>query len=84
MRHLNGLKLYLNLKENKVLIEKFTKAVLNILQLLPLLHSPRKANDDSGFHSCDEYKAISKCSLINIKHLKDIHQKNLDEIVMII
>ena len=31
VRHLNGSKLHLNLKENKVLTEKFTEAVSNIL-----------------------------------------------------
>ena len=42
----------------------------------------KKANDASGFHNCDRYKATSKRFLMNIKSLKDIHQKNLDKIVI--
>ena len=32
--------------------------------------------------NCDEYKATSKCSLMNIKSLKDIRQKKLGKIVV--
>ena len=57
---------------------KVSEAVANILHWQSLLHSLRKANDHSyGFHNCDEYKATSKHSLINIKSFKDIRQKNL-------
>ena len=83
VRHLNGSRLYLNLKGNKVFTEKFTEAISNILHWQSLLHSLRKANDDScGFHNCDEYKAPSKLSLMNIKSLKDIRLKNVGKIVI--
>ena len=55
-------------------------AVFNIDSLL--LYSLRKASDDGGFHNCDEYKATSKRSLMNIKNFKDIRQKNLAKIVI--
>ena len=71
--HLNDTKLHLNLKGNKVLTEKLTEAVSNILHLQILFHSLRKVNDDSySFRNCDEYNAITKRSLINIRSLKDI------------
>ena len=71
--HLNDTKLHLNLKGNKVLTEKLTEAVSNILHLQILFHSLRKVNDDSySFRNCDEYNAITKHSLINIRSLKDI------------
>ena len=82
MRYLNGSKLHLNLKDNKVLTEKFTEAVWNISHWLSLLHSLRKARDDSGLHNCHEYKATSKLSLMNMKSLKDIRKKNLGKIVI--
>ena len=82
MRYLNGSKLHLNLKDNKILTEKFTEAVWNISHWLSLLHSLRKASDDSGLHNCHEYKATSKLSLMNMKSLKDIRKKNLGKIVI--
>ena len=74
--------MYLNLKGIKVLTEKFTEAVSNIFYWQSLIFSFTKANDDSyGFHimmlNCDEYKAISKVSLMNVKSIKDIRLKNL-------
>ena len=75
--------MYLNLKGNKVFTEKFTEAISNILHWQSLLYSLRKTNDDScGFHNCDEYKAPSKLSLMNIKSLKDIRLKNVGKIVI--
>ena len=83
VRHLNGSKLHLYLKGNKVLTEKFTEAVTNILHWRSLLHSLREANDDNySFHNCGECKATFKRSLMNIKSLKDIRQKNLGKIVI--
>ena len=40
------------------------------------------ASDDSNVHYCDEYKAIFTRSLVNIRSLKDIRQKNLGKIVI--
>ena len=69
--------MHLNLKDEKVLTEKVSEKYQNILQLQSLLHNLRKANDGSyDFHNCCEYKATSKRSLINIKGLKEICQKN--------
>ena len=65
------------------LTERLTEVVLNLLYWHSLLHSLKKANDDSDFHNCDEYKATFKRSLMNIKYLKDIHQKNLSKILMV-
>ena len=47
---------------SKTLTEKFTEAVSNVLCWQSLLHSFRKANDDSGLHNYDEYRATSKLS----------------------
>ena len=82
-RDLNGSRLHLNLKGNKIFNEKFTEAVSNILHWQSLLHSLRKDNHGGySLHNCDEYKEPSKRSLMNIKSLKDFRQKNLDKIVM--
>ena len=75
--------MHLNLKDKKVLSEKVSKKYQNILHLQSLLHNLRKDHDDSyGFHNCCEYKATSKRSLINIKGLKEICQKNIGKIVI--
>ena len=48
-----------------------------------MLHILRKAHDDRyGLHNCDEYKATSKRSLMNVKSFKDIRYKNLGKIVI--
>ena len=78
VRHQNGSKLHLDLKDNKVLTEKFTEAVSNILHGESLLPSLTKAHD-SGSHDCDEYKATSKRSVMNINFC----QKNSDKIVIV-
>ena len=83
VRHLNGPKLLLNLIGNKVLTEKFTDTVSNVLHWQFLLHSLRKANDGSySFHNCGKCKATSERYLMNIKSLKDIRQKKLGKIVI--
>ena len=77
-RHLNGLKLHLNIKGTKILFSNLVEAISNILLRESITHS---LSDSNCVHMIDEYMA-EPMNMKGIESLKTIRKHNLNMIVV--
>ena len=65
-----------------VLFNNFKEAISTILQCQFLLHSHYNEHNSKSDHDSNEFTAESLKSIRDVQHLKNIHMRNMNRIII--